>query len=344
MEKRALGRHGLVTSAIGLGCMGMTEWYGHTDSKESLRTIHRALESGVDLLDTADMYAVGQNEELLGRALSGGWRDLAVLATKLGFVRDPKTGAFKGVNGRPAYVRSACEASLKRLGVDQIDLYQLHRVDEHVPIEETVGAMQELVDAGKVRWIGLSEAQPSDIRRAAKVAQISTLQTEYSAFERHVETEGMLDVCEELGIGFLAYSPLGRGLLTGRWQTLADFDEIDTRGAGESGSAYPRFQAGNFERNLESVEVLRAVGEEAGGATPAQVSLAWLLSRKPWLVPIPGTKSVQRIEENAAAASLVLTPEQLARIDALPPAAGTRYQEDFIPRWTTPELPAGGAA
>ena len=333
METRSLGKHGLEAAAIGLGCMGMTEWYGHIDERESVRTIHRALEIGVTLLDTADMYAVGRNEQLVGRALTGGWRDLAIVATKFGHRRDPETGKFLGVSGRPEYVRSACEASLRRLGIEHIDLFQQHRVDREVPIEETVGAMKELVDEGKVLYLGLSEAQPEDIRRAVAVAPISTLQTEYSLFERHVEND-ILDTCEELRIGFLAYSPLGRGMLTGRWQTAADFDEADTRGAG---TTYPRFQPGNFEHNLALVETVKAVGA-AAGYTAAQVSLAWLLAQRSWIVPIPGTKRVERIDENAAAVDIMLTAVELDVLDSLDAPAGTRYPEASIPAWTSPPL------
>ena len=333
METRSLGKYGLETAAIGLGCMGMTGSYGHVDEVESIRTIHRALELGVTLLDTADIYGVGLNEELVGRALAGGRREQALVASKFGHLHDPATGKIIGVSGRPDYVRSACEASLRRLGIDHIDLYQQHRVDRHVPIEETVGAMKELLDEGKVRYLGLSEAQPADIRRAARVAPISTLQTEYSLFERHAE-DGILDTCEELRIGFLAYSPLGRGMLTGRWQSEADFDELDTRGAGTN---YPRFQPGNFEHNVALVEQVKAIGDQVG-ATPAQVSLAWLLSRRPFVVPIPGTKRVERVEENAAALDVVLSPEQLATLDALDAPQGERYPEASIPSWVSPPL------
>lgn len=334
MEIRKLGRHGLEAAAVGLGCMGMTEWYGHIDEKQSLRAIHRALEMGLGLLDTADMYAVGKNEQLIGRALSGGWRDLAIVATKFGQVRDPETGAFKGVNGRPEYVHRACDASLKRLGVDYIDLYQQHRVDRTVPIEETAGAMQELVDMGKVRYLGLSEAQESDIRRACAVAEISTLQTEYSVFERHVEND-ILDTCEELRIGFLAYAPLGRGLLTGRWQSVSDFDEIDSRGAGTN---YPRFQPENFDHNLKAVETLKAIGDPEGW-TPAQVALAWLLAQRSFIVPIPGTKRPERVEENAVAIDIMLTAPELDLIETIEPPQGGRYVEASIPTWTSPPLP-----
>lgn len=334
MEIRRLGRYGLETAAVGLGCMGMTEWYGHLDERESVRTIHRALEMGLSLLDTADMYAVGRNEELVGRALTGGWRDLAIVATKFGHRRHPETGAFLGVSGHPDYVKESCEASMRRLGVDYIDLYQQHRVDRTIPIEETVGAMQELVDEGKVKYLGLSEAQPEDIRRAVKVAQISTLQTEYSLFERHVEDD-ILDACEELRLGFLAYSPLGRGLLTGRWQNESDFDEFDTRG---TGTMYPRFQPGNFEHNVKLVETIRAVGEPEGWS-PAQVSLAWLLAQRSWIVPIPGTKRVERLEENAVAIDIMLTAAELDILDALEQPLGMRYPEASIPAWTSPPLP-----
>lgn len=333
MEIRSLGPYGLETAAIGLGCMGMTGSYGHVDEVESIRTIHRALELGVTLLDTADIYGVGRNEELVGRALAGGKRAGALVATKFGHRHDPETGKIIGVSGRPEYVRAACEASLRRLGIDHIDLYQQHRVDRQVPIEETVGAMKELLDEGKVRYLGLSEAQPEDIRRAARVAPISTLQTEYSLFERHAEGD-ILDTCEQLKIGFLAYSPLGRGLLTGRWQGAADFDEIDTRGAG---THYPRYQPGNFEHNLALAETVKSVGVREG-YTPAQVSLAWLLARRSWIVPIPGTTHVDRLEENAAAAGIMLTAEELAVLDAMGEPAGTRYPEANIPAWTSPPL------
>lgn len=333
MESRELGRHGLKVKALGLGCMGMTEWYGHTDEPESVRTIHRALEMGLDLLDTADMYAVGRNEELVGKALTGGWRDLAVVATKFGQRREPGTGKFLGVCGTPEYVRECCEASLRRLDIDYIDLYQQHRVDPKVPIEETVGAMQELVDEGKVLYLGLSEAQPPDILRALKVTKISTLQTEYSLFERHAEEE-ILGLCEEQGIGFLAYSPLGRGMLTGRWQSAADFDETDSRGGATN---YPRFQEGNLEHNVKLVEAVAGVGGPHGW-TSAQVSLAWLLAQRPFIVPIPGTKRTSRLEENAGALDIVLSAEELATLDALPAPLGDRYPEASIPRWTSPPL------
>src|SRR5919202_2785320 len=307
MEHRRLGE--LEVSALGLGCMGMSEFYGETDEAESIRTIHRALELGITLLDTADMYGVGENERLVGKAIADR-RERAIVATKFGNVRD-ENGEFLGINGRPEYVKQACEASLRRLGIDVIDLYQQHRVDPKTPIEETVGAMQELVDEGKVRYLGLSEAQPEDLRRAAATATITSLQTEYSLFTRDVERNGILETCDELGIGFFAYSPLGRGMLTGRFRSPSDFGENDFRG----GDRYPRMSGENFERNLALVHEVEAVAE-ARGARPSQVALAWLLSRRDWVVPIPGTKRVRYLEENAAAVDLELTEEELRRLDA----------------------------
>jgi len=327
---------GLESSELGLGCMGMSEFYGERDDEESIRTIHRALELGVTLLDTADIYGVGRNEELVGRALQGR-REQAIVATKFGNVRD-EDGTFRGIDGSPEYVRRACEASLRRLGVDVIDLYQQHRVDPETPIEETVGAMYELVEEGKVRFIGLSEAQPEDLRRAAATAPIATLQTEYSLFERGVEN-GILDTCDELGIGFLAYAPLGRGLLTGRFRSESDFGDDDFRGGGR----YPRLTGENFEHNLRLVEEVEAVAESRG-ATAAQVALAWLLTRRPWIVPIPGTKRVKYLEQNVAAAELQLTADELARLDALVPAGGSvpgeRYGGGRVPTWVSPPLTA----
>src|SRR5919198_3054626 len=327
MEHRRLG--GLDVSALGLGCMGMSEFYGETDEAESIRTIHRALELGVTLLDTADMYGVGENERLVGRAIADR-RERAVVATKFGNVRDPD-GTFRGLNGRPEYVKQACEASLRRLGIDVIDLYQQHRVDPRTPIEETVGAMQELVYEGKVRSLGLSEAQPEDLRRAAATATISSLQTEYSLFTRDVERNGVLETCEDLGIGFLAYSPLGRGMLTGRFKSPDDFGENDFRGGGR----YPRMTGENFERNLELVREVEAIAE-ARGARSGQVALAWLLTRRAYVVPIPGTKRVRYLEENAKAADLELTDEELERLSALPDAAGERYPAGRVPTWVSP--------
>jgi aryl-alcohol dehydrogenase-like predicted oxidoreductase len=320
---------GLEVSELGLGCMGMSEFYGTPDEGEAIRTIHRAVELGVTLLDTADMYGVGANERLVGKAIADR-RDKVELATKFGNVRS-ESGEFLGIDGTPEYVRQACEASLQRLGVDVIDLYQQHRVDPEVPIEETVGAMHELVEEGKVRFIGLSEALPEDIRRAAATAQIASVQTEYSLFTRDVERNGVLDTCEELGIGFLAYSPLGRGMLTGRFRQPSDFGEDDFRG----GDRYPRLSGENFERNLELVRAVEEIAAEVG-ATPGQVALAWLLSRRPFVVPIPGTKRVKYVEENAAAADLQLTAGQLERLSALPDAVGDRYPGGRIPDWVSP--------
>jgi aryl-alcohol dehydrogenase-like predicted oxidoreductase len=319
--------------------MGMSEFYGASDDAESTRTIHRALELGVTLLDTADMYGAGDNERLVGRAIAGR-REQVVVATKFGNVRGPNR-EFRGIDGRPEYVREACEASLRRLGVETIDLYQQHRVDQKVPIEETVGAMQELVEAGKVRFLGLSEAQPEDLRRAAATAPIASVQTEYSLFSRDVERntgvgskepdKSVLETCSELGIGFLAYAPLGRGMLTGRFRRPEDFAADD----GRSGGRYPRMSEDAFETNLA---ITRAVEEVAAAhrATAAQVALAWLLARRPWVVPIPGTRRERYLEENVAAAELELTPEDTARLDALPDAVGARYPGGRDPNWVSP--------
>jgi aryl-alcohol dehydrogenase-like predicted oxidoreductase len=329
MQQRGLD--GLEVSALGLGCMGMSEFYGDADEGESIRTIHRALELGVTLLDTADMYGVGRNEQLVGKAIADR-REQATVATKFGNVRG-EDGSFRGINGRPEYVKEACEASLRRLGIDVIDLYQQHRVDPETPIEETVGAMQELVDEGKVRFLGLSEAQPEDLRRAAATARIASVQTEYSLFTRDVERNGVLAACEELGIGFLAYSPLGRGMLTGRFKRPDDFGENDFRGGGR----YPRLTGENFERNLELVREVEAIAD-ARDATPGQVALAWLLAQREYVVPIPGTKRVRYIEENAAAADLELADDELERLSALPDAAGERYPGGRVPNWVSPPL------
>lgn len=320
MELRALGRQGLRVSAVGLGCMGMSDFYGPADEAASLATLDRALELGVTFLDTADMYGPFKNEELLGRWLRGR-RERVVLATKFGNRRAPD-GAFLGVCGTPGYVREACDASLRRLGVDVIDLYYQHRVDPAVPIEETVGAMAELVRAGKVRWLGLSEAGPATIRRAHAVHPISALQTEYSLWTRDPEAE-VLPTARALGIGFVAYSPLGRGFLTGAIRSADDL------AAGDWRRQNPRFQGENARRNLELVGRVEALAR-AKGVTAAQLALAWLLSRGGDVVPIPGTRRRARLEENAAAAGVALTPADLARLDeAAPPgaAAGTRYPE-----------------
>lgn len=318
MEQRRLGAQGLVVSAMGLGCMGMSEFYGDRDDAESVATIHRALELGITFLDTADVYGPFTNEELVGRAIRDR-RDQVVLATKFGNVRGPD-GSWAGINGRPEYVRQACEGSLARLGVDQIDLYYQHRVDPAVPIEETVGAMAELVRAGKVRYLGLSEAGPATIRRAHRVHPISALQTEYSLWSRDPEDD-ILPVCRELGIGFVAYSPLGRGFLTGRFRRLEDLPADDWR------RSNPRFQGENFQRNLDLVARIEELARSKG-CTPSQLALAWVLAQGRDIVPIPGTKRVRYLEENAAAAAIRLTNDDLAAIDAAAPAGvavGERY-------------------
>jgi len=316
MRMRTLGR-GLTVSAEGLGCMGMSDAYGPADQAEAVATIHRALDLGVTFLDTADMYGPWTNERLVGRAIAGR-RDEVVLATKFGNVRNEK-GDFLGVRGDPEYVRECCDTSLHRLGVDVIDLYYQHRVDKKVPIEETVGAMAELVQAGKVRHLGLSEASPATVRRAHEVHPIAALQTEYSLWTRDPEAE-ILPTCRQLGIGFVAYSPLGRGFLTGRFRT-PDF------GAGDGRRNYPRFQGENFARNLAFLEVVEAIGRRVG-VSAAQVALAWVLHRGDDVVPIPGTKRVRYLKENVAAADVTLDAQALAALDdAIPSgaAAGERY-------------------
>jgi aryl-alcohol dehydrogenase-like predicted oxidoreductase len=318
--QRELGGSGLKVSAIGLGCMGMSEFYDprESDDTESIRVIHRYLELGGNFLDTADMYGVGRNEVLVGKAIKDR-RDRVVLATKFGNVRGTN-GEFLGVRGDPAYVKECCDASLMRLGVAHIDLYYQHRVDPKTPIEDTVGAMADLVKAGKVRWLGLSEAAPATIRRAAKVHPIAALQTEYSLWSREAEDE-ILPAVRELGVGFVAYSPLGRGFLTGRFKTIDDLPADDyRRGA-------PRFQGENFRKNLELV---KKVEEMAGakGCTSSQLALAWVLARGNDVVPIPGTKRVKYLEENLGALAVPLTAEDLAQIDAVLPAgaaSGERY-------------------
>ena len=318
---------GLEVSAIGLGCMGMSEFYGPTDEAEAIATLHRALDLGVTLLDTADMYGPYTNEELVGRAVRGR-REQVVLATKCGIVRDPNDRSLRGLDGSPAYIRAACDGSLRRLGVDHVDLYQLHRADPKVPIEESVGAMADLVRAGKTHFIGLSEVGPETLRRAARVHPIATLQTEYSLLTRDVEAE-VLPACRALGVGFLAYSPLGRGLLTGRYRSRADF------AAGDFRLTNPRFAEGALEAN---VRLALAVADlaRAKGCSPAQLALAWLLAQGEDIVPIPGTKSRTRLEENFGAVHVALTPADLARLDAaVPPgaAAGERYMPFARPRW-----------
>jgi aryl-alcohol dehydrogenase-like predicted oxidoreductase len=320
MNKRKLGGEGLYVSEQGLGCMGMSEFYGTADEDEAVATIHRAIELGVTFLDTADMYGPFDNEKLVGRAIADR-RENVVLATKFGNERT-EDGGFVGVNGKPEYVRKAADASLKRLGVDHIDLYYQHRVDKTVPIEETVGAMKELVEQGKVRFLGLSEAAPETIRRAHAVHPISALQTEYSLWTRDPE-DAVLPTVRELGIGFVAYSPLGRGFLSGAITTPDDLEEGDFR------RNNPRFQGENFRRNLELVDRVREIADEKG-ATPGQLALAWLLHRSDDIVPIPGTKRVAYLEENAAAGDIELSRDDLDRIDGAAPkgvTAGDRYPD-----------------
>src|SRR5436190_7511448 len=321
-QTRELGTQGLRVSALGLGCMGVSAFYGDRDDQESLRTIHRALELGVNFLDTSDMYGPHTNEELGGRAIADR-RDEVVLATKFGIVYDPDNPQDRSINGRPEYVHEACEGSLRRLGVDHIDLYYQHRVDADTPIEETVGAMAELVEQGKVRYLGLSEAAPDTLRRACAVHPISALQTEYSLWSREPEDE-ILPACRDLGIGFVAYSPLGRGFLTGAIKSPDDLDEDDYR------RFAPRFQGENFQRNLDLVGKIEQLAGEKG-VTPAQLALAWVLRQGDDIVPIPGTKKRARLEENVGAVDVELTAEDLDAIaDALPEAAGPRYPEAMM--------------
>jgi aryl-alcohol dehydrogenase-like predicted oxidoreductase len=320
MKTRKLGSQGLTVSELGLGCMGMSEFYGTGDEAESIATIHRALELGVTLLDTADMYGPFTNEQLVGKAIAS-HRNQVVLATKFGIQRSEDKG-FRGINGSPEYVHQACDASLQRLGIDYIDLYYLHRVDPKVPIEETVGAMAELVQQGKVRYIGLSEAAPATIRRAASVHPITALQTEYSLWSRDPEDE-ILPTVRELGIGFVPYSPLGRGFLSGSITSLNDLAVDDFR------RNSPRFQGENFNKNLQLVERVKEIAAEKG-VTPGQLAIAWLLAQGDDIVPIPGTKRRAYLEENVAAVDITLTQEELDRIDQVAPknvAVGDRYPD-----------------
>ncbi|GAA4349047.1 aldo/keto reductase [Hymenobacter saemangeumensis] len=319
MNTRQLGRSGLTVSALGLGCMGMSDFYGQTDDAESTRTLHRALDLGITFFDTADMYGPFKNEELLGKALKG-QRNSLILATKFGIQRDPGDPGKRGINGRPEYVRAACEASLRRLGTDYIDLYYQHRVDPRTPIEETVGAMAELVKEGKVRFLGLSEASAATLRRAVAVHPIAALQSEYSLWTRDPEDE-VLPTCRELGVGFVPYSPLGRGFLTGQIKSFDDLAPDDYR------RFTPRFQGENFQKNLDLVARINELAQQKS-CTPGQLALAWVLAQGDDVVPIPGTKRVKYLEENVASLQVSLTADELAQLEEIAPqgaAAGQRY-------------------
>lgn len=325
MQTRQLGRNGPEVSALGLGCMGMSEFYGTGDDAESIRVIHRAIEMGMTFLDTADIYGPFKNEELVGRAIRGK-REQVFVATKFGIVRDPANPAYRGINGTPEYVRKSCEASLKRLGVDCIDLYYQHRVDPKTPIEETVDAMAGLVKEGKVRYLGLSEASSRTMRRASQVHEITALQTEYSLWSRDPEDD-ILSTCRDLGIGFVAYSPLGRGFIAGRFKRFEDLPEGDQR------RTWPRFQGTNFQKNLDLANKVAEIAREKN-CTASQLALAWVLAQGEDIVPIPGTKHMNYLEDNAGSLDVKLTAGDLQRLEEVFPqgiAAGTRYPEQMMP-------------
>jgi aryl-alcohol dehydrogenase-like predicted oxidoreductase len=326
MEYRRLGKSSLVTSALGLGCMGMSEFYGNADEQESIATIHHAIDSGITLLDTADVYGIGRNEELVGRAIAKR-RNEVIIATKFGILRDPSKPDQRGVSGRPDYVRESCERSLRRLKISTIDLYYQHRVDTDVPIEETVGAMARLIEEGKVRYLGLSEAAAPTIRRAHAAYPIAALQTEYSLWSRDLE-DGILATCRELGIGLVPYSPLGRGFLTGQIKRFEDLAADDYR------RSSPRFQGDNFHKNLQLVQRIQQLAAEKS-CSPAQLALAWVIAQGKDLVPIPGTTKRKNLDENLRALEIKLTPADLARIEELAPrgvAAGDRYNQEMMKR------------
>lgn len=324
MEIRNLGSQGLKASQLGLGCMGMSEFYGATNDEESIKVIHRAIDQGVTFLDTADIYGPFINEELVGKAIKGK-RHQVTLATKFGIIRDPKNPAARGISGKPDYIKSASEASLKRLQVDVIDLYYQHRVDPSTPIEETVGALSDLVKQGKIKGIGLSEASASTIRRAHKVHPITAVQSEYSLWSREPEEE-VLATCKELGIAFVPYSPLGRGFLTGQIKKIEDFDETDYR------RHSPRFQGENFQKNLDLVKKLEVLAQKKG-CTTSQLALAWVIAQGDYIFPIPGTKRIKYLDENIGALNVKFTEQELNEIDTIAPkdvAAGNRYPETMM--------------